>query len=215
LLQKIQEWAYTLLVVAICLLALIGVLLFAWHFEDATPWRRMSAGEWGVWVGSIGTVGALIGTIWLATEDRREARKHAQDRAVLASAALTIRLSLLADELQSAVESLLDYATTKTAAEYKGHAKTIEDAGTWSDEELLPLIVLPHHVASRLASVRSVIEQAIIDMRFISQNYLYSWMQDTLDERRGKLAASLVIARDTVQFAADECKRTVKDAVRS
>jgi hypothetical protein len=203
---------------------LIGVLvcfgLFAVHqlvggFVSVHKWPQLNASDWGTWTGSIGTLLTWIWTIRLATADKRDAKKQASDRAVVAAAALVPRLQIIAATLQNAVETILDFTNEIPAVAYRVHADQIAKVGNWSDEEILPLIVLPGHVCARLAGVRPVLLEAIAELREIHDTYPYSWVQEELGKRRGAIVASLVTSRDTVQFAVEECLRTVQAAVRA
>lgn len=192
--------------------------LFAVHqgvnaLVRAHNWQPMSISDWGTWVGSIGTVATLAGTIWLATADRREARKQANDRAIVAAAALGPRLQLIAGALDKSIQHFLDDPTAKQATDYKVYADLIEQAGTWTDEEILPLIVLPNHVCTRLAGIRPIKENVIKLIRHLVETYNYSWTQDVLPKRQGDIIAGLVRCRDVVQFAHEACASAVRKAL--
>jgi len=202
-------------------IAVMGAwLLFALHeginaLVRAHNWQPMTISDWGTWIGSIGTVATLIGTIVLATADKREAKKQAADRAVVAAAALAPRLQIVGDALQTSVETFIDFTFDLPAVTFRVHADLIEKTGDWNDDEILPLIVLPDHVCARLAGIRPVLREVIADMRDMSDSYPYSWVQATREKRRGEIIASLVTCRDTIQFAVDQCKRTVQVSVRA
>ena len=42
----------------------------------------LSKSDWGTWVGSVGTVLTLVGTIWLATAAERKRRREQLDLAI-------------------------------------------------------------------------------------------------------------------------------------
>lgn len=91
--QKIFDCACALLALAIALGALIGMLLFAWHVEGATPWAEMKAADWGVWVGAIGTIATFIGTINLATNETRRRTRQENLAAEMHGVVLSSRLA--------------------------------------------------------------------------------------------------------------------------
>ncbi|MDN2697170.1 hypothetical protein O0882_12670 [Janthinobacterium sp. SUN073] len=55
---------------------------------NGIPWCKMGVAEWAYWVAAIGTVGTLIGTIWIATSGSRQTRKADLTRARLAASKL-------------------------------------------------------------------------------------------------------------------------------
>ena len=211
--KKILQWAYVLMVASISLLIWIAVLIFAWHAEDATPWTDMKAADWGVWAGSIGTVATLIGTIILATTDKRRTRREAQDRAVVAAAALGPKLFSLQLILVNFSEILLDERFEKTQFQYSSMVSGLNSKPLWTNDDILPLIVLPHHVCTRLAGVRTLLEQLISDMKDLADTWDYSFVQEQMGPRQGKIAGNMVACRDIVSFAAEECKKTLHHAL--
>jgi hypothetical protein len=113
----------------------------------------LNKSDWGTWVGSIGTVGALIGAIWVATADRRAKRQERLDYALIAAAGLVARLPLI-------IKALLRARTTLTTpldqSDDVNHmlAKAfsfMEEANLWSAEELVPLVFLPNQTAAKLS----------------------------------------------------------------
>lgn len=152
--HKILEWAYAFLVLAIALLALIGVLLFAWHAEDATPWTRMTAAEWGVWVGSIGTIGALIGTIWLATAETRRRVRQEREAAQLHGTSIKVRLAFAAGSL-AGIADLLErmIKVRKFNREILQICHTqLEQVQDITVADAIPLTALDNHAATFVVS---------------------------------------------------------------
>jgi hypothetical protein len=213
--QRILRWAYAIMVASISLLMLIAVLLFIWHVEDATPWEKMSAAEWGVWAGSIGTVATLIGTIILATADKRAARREAHDRAVVAAASLGPRLSSLHQILNNFIENLRDDKFEKTQIQYASMAILLKAKHLWTNDDILPLIVLPGHVCTRLAGGRTLFEQLVSDMEDLAQTWSHSYVQEQLYTRQGKILGNMIACREIVAFAAGECKNAVRSALHT
>lgn len=205
-------------------------LLYAAHggvsaIVRAHNWQAMTVSDWGTWVGSIGTVATLIGTIWLATADRREIKRQAMDRAVVAAAALGPKLQNITEILAAAHEALNIFEPDDFGERHYYHshviqqagasADTIERAGTWTDEEILPLIALPNHVCVRLAGTRPIIQQNISEMRELAAVAAYGWEADTIEIHRKVVVEALVKSCDALHFVINECQRAVRDAVRS
>ncbi|WP_313632498.1 hypothetical protein [Massilia timonae] len=104
--QKIQDWGLALLTLAIGVLSFVAVLLFLWHIEGVTPWAEMGPGDWGVWVGSIGTLGALGGTIYLATNQNRERDRRERIAAELYAESILTRVQELTATIQTLLEQI-------------------------------------------------------------------------------------------------------------
>ena len=151
--QKILEWGLAFLTFAVGLLALIGVLLFTWSIESATPWAVMGPDDWGVWVGSIGMVGALFGTIFLATTETR--RRH-QEKLVLAhlhAAAMIARIQLAHNSVFVLVRTLADREDVDEIGPsfYQERLDSLRSLKLWTVSDLVHLVPLPHNTATKLA----------------------------------------------------------------
>lgn len=164
--KKIIGWAYAILVITIALLALIGVLLFAWHIEDATPWADMKAADWGVWVGAVGTVATLAMTVWLATSEQRRRTRAERDLALVTVAGLTFRISIVKNGMDGIGAVLLSDMTNNRATNYTRVSAMLAQLPTWKPEELVALVGVHDHLAARLAFAAAEIEgvRTAIDM---------------------------------------------------
>jgi hypothetical protein len=169
-LQKIQDWGVALLTFAIGLLVFIGVLLFAWHVEDATPWAAMSAGDWGVWVGSVGTVATLVMTIRLATESSRTQRREQLELALVTTAGMMVRLrnvlrglAIAQDALSNPLKLPDDVRPTFLACFNK-----INETVLWNAQELTPMVTLPNQVSARLVWISTNVQTEMAVFKMIS-----------------------------------------------
>lgn len=144
----------------------------------------LSRADWGAWVGSIGTVGTLIGTVWLATSESRRRRFEELARAHIVAAALAPRISLLRSELEG-IEFSLAFPDEETglrelpSVEASNFLASNYTAAT--SDELLVLTALRGNWASQLAyaqSQRSIVQHLI-------QNYIenYDDGQSPLDNQ--------------------------------
>jgi hypothetical protein len=167
--EKILGRAYVALIVAISLLALIGVLLFAWHVEEATPWAAMEAADWGVWVGGIGTVGTLVATIRLATESERRRRQEQLNLAMISAARFALWIPLVQSGMSTAQTFLAEYKIgTDPRPAFKRALLTVENAALWNSNDLLPLVHLPDHAATHISLISPKIEWVISSLRAAS-----------------------------------------------
>ena len=169
---RILSWAYAVLVSAISLLALLGVLLFAWHVEDATPWVAMGPGDWGVWIGSIGTVATLLMTIRLATSAQRKNDREQRDMAIIAAATLETAVSTFIE--RGWISVLLPHPGSLAAPDNPKAALEdclypLRSADLWTREDLVPLVYLPGHIAARLASLSTRIRAALNELTAASE----------------------------------------------
>jgi hypothetical protein len=114
------------------------------------------------WVSAIGTLGAFGGTIWLSLSADRKQTHAARDRAVIAAAGLLVRLGDLRESVEFCIGHLADSATAtfgNGTHPFMGLSMRLSTLELWSDEEVLPLVVLPDRVAARLVVVRSKVQR--------------------------------------------------------
>lgn len=141
-------------------LAIFGsAMLFALHqyiayIFERHGWKGMSAGDWGTWIGSIGTVCALAGTIWIATTESRRRLAQENAKGLLVASALAPRLELLANEIAS-FETRMDFTDVSTngykiPSEEAKYFLTIEFTPA-TTEELIALESMPNNCAKKLA----------------------------------------------------------------
>lgn len=149
--KKILSWAYATLVAGVALLALIGVLLFAWHIEDATPWAKMEAADWGVWVGAVGTVATLAVTVWIATSEQRKRLRAEKDLALVTITGLIFRIEIVKGMLNTIAVMLQADIRRNFASDYVTMHALLVQCPIWRPEELVPLVGIPEHLAPRLA----------------------------------------------------------------
>jgi len=122
-------------------------------------WSDLTAGDWAAWLGAIGTLGTLIGTIWLATAAERRRASEESARAVIAAHALGLRIALareMAREAKGELES-----DSIEGFRYAELADAIGNAALWTDEEVLPMTILPRNVAAELVAVRDVLRHCV------------------------------------------------------
>jgi hypothetical protein len=146
----------------------IGIMslwgLFAVHqgvnaLMKAHNWQRLSPSDWGTWIGSIGTVATLIGTIWLATESERKRRREELDKATLAAARMLVRIPSIQASF-STVRAFLIHSLfgTDPRPDYIAAAKILQDTGTWSATDVDLLVHLRGQTAAKMEMTRSRIE---------------------------------------------------------
>lgn len=80
------------------MISLAAVYTFGYQL---VPWpTTIVAPDWDTWIGAIGTVGTLVGTLYIATSETRRRRSEEATRANITAAALMPRAELLAQQLR-------------------------------------------------------------------------------------------------------------------
>jgi hypothetical protein len=146
----------------IALSAVVGLGGYEW-----ICWSKLSASDWGTWVGSIGTVATLVGTIHLATTETRRRNHQEQLTAELQSVAIDIQLAHAEGRLAGS-ESVLEHVVNG----HVGYRKLFEYATEQIAEieeisvgEILPLATLTTNVASMVVRTAASLK----GLRHISQ----------------------------------------------
>lgn len=166
---------YATLVRFVGLLVIIPVAIIGWcaaiHLLYISPlWKKPD------WISAIGTLLAFGGTIWLARSADRRQQRSEQDRALIASASLLDRLAALKSAVDWCIGHLEDprgLSQTSGPHPLLQLANTLTHVQLWTDEEILPLSVLPDRITARLAVIRSKVESSVRDMS--------AWMEPNID----------------------------------
>jgi hypothetical protein len=149
--MKFEKWTVLTLFGIAMLVAIHQYIAFLF---DHHGWKTMTAGDWGTWIGSIGTVGALLGTMWIATTESRRRRSEEVLRANITAAALAPRVELLANQLRAFRDNLmfenLEGAPYRSPAEEAIYILGITYLPA-TTEELMVLAALENGFASKLA----------------------------------------------------------------
>lgn len=116
-----------------------------------TPWSCMDATVSAYWVAAIGTTGTLIGTIWLATEEKRERSRRELDLALVVCGGIILKIAEIQVKMEAVGKKLLrtipgERENIEWGAEILGTLPEIEF------RDLAALIVLPNNVATKVAT---------------------------------------------------------------
>jgi len=141
-----DKWA--IMVIA----AVIGVAGY-----NGIPWCKIGVAEWAYWFGAIGTVGAWIGTIWIATSERRDRSRREIDAAIVISAAVIMKIV--------EIEVILMHIGMRFQSLSKSEgpsliywAKKLDQIPKINFDEIAALTVLPGGVATKLATANAEID---------------------------------------------------------
>lgn len=192
--------------VAIAIMSLWG--LFAAHqlvnaMFTAHHWKGMSAGDWGTWIGSIGTVGAMIGTIWLATAETRRRTAAALDLATLAASSIVLRTARLNSAIRASIETLSHGLEGRDRIRgFQYCIDALSTAERWTIDELTPLVPLPNHAAAKLA----LVNQMLVTIELVLTRARANPLRFAADQER-ELIRQLHLAHGTLNEGIVECKK--------
>jgi hypothetical protein len=132
---------------------LVAVHQLVAGFVSVHKWPQLSPSDWGTWVGSIGTVATLYGTIRLATAETRRRERSEQLLARLHAAGMLLRLERAHEIVGRLAHSMAFVTTVKDIGPglFAHNLKSLEEIELWDVADLVPLVPLPHNVASKLA----------------------------------------------------------------
>jgi hypothetical protein len=196
----------------------IGIMslwfLFAVHqgvnaLVRAHNWQPMTISDWGTWIGSIGTVGALIGTIWLATAETRRRDREAQDLATLAAAAILLKTARVTGAIKSLINTLgSELPPGREADAYKICFNTLSMAERWTINDLVPLVPLSNHVAAKLAFVDQILITVAMSLKGACEDKVQ--VNAAFD---GELVKQLRIANAALATSVAECRKLANQLI--
>jgi hypothetical protein len=131
-------------------------------------WSKLTPSDWGTWVGAIGTVLTLMGTIYLATAEARQREKQSMLLARLHSAALASRIASAHGMIMGIARMLgIDGPVTldQRVADYC--CDNLSKITLWSIEEIIPLAPLPDNTAANLVKAAINIQAAVRNVNSI------------------------------------------------
>lgn len=163
----------------------------------------LSKSDWGAWVGSVGTVLTLVGTIWLATTAERRSRREKLDLAIIAAANLTPwigHVNNVLDSIRSILPGSLDAPDDPKIAA-ADCIERIDAFGIWQQEDLNPLVFIENNFAARLSWTTMRIRHLASSLRRVStsDNINYDNVQQfnvTLDAQLKDCTAELTVLQE-------------------
>lgn len=174
-------------------------------------WRSLTPSDWGTWIAAIGTVGALIGTIYLADTEARRRRQAELTRAKLAAARIKQKIAAAAGITRGL------HVTLKTAAEihppkenFAVAATKLRDISFWSYEDLVALAPLQNGIAFRLAQA----EDEILAVAGSLEKAVIRYERFEPDDRREmvlKLSEMLLLVAYRLEISWTQCKELIPE----
>ncbi|WP_075258943.1 hypothetical protein [Herbaspirillum camelliae] len=142
-----------------CMVALIAICASLIHTisNEFTPDKK---GDFATWVGAIGTVGTLIGTIWLATDKDRRERALAERKAYIVAVKIAIPLKNLISDLEKSEIKIWFATKLDDQWNYQRLCGEIESITTpdIATEDLAALVVLDGSHAFHLIRAIQLVE---------------------------------------------------------
>jgi hypothetical protein len=140
---------------------LIVLLLIVFGSADlilAGLWFDLSKSDWATWVGSVGTIGTLIGTIWISTAQSRRTANDEMLRARLHAAAKTFSFIQVSTVLGMACDDLRDACQAPGGnIAFDNCTGKIAGIMLWHVDDLIPMSPLPGNAAAKLATVADML----------------------------------------------------------
>lgn len=122
-------------------------------------WPTLQPGDKGTWSGALGTVGTLIGTIWLATSESRRRHRDEITRARLHAASFMLQLAHASGAIGQVARSLQrDIQIDRGPTPILACLSVMREIELWAIEDLIPLAPLPNNVAALLAEAADQIK---------------------------------------------------------
>lgn len=142
------------------LIAFVAFVTFVGYaLARLIPWCAVGTGtcrlgvtEWAYWVAAIGSVGAWIGTIWIATSERRERVDRELSLALFVSGGVVLKLIEISNMAKD-VGAFLAGETPFSAANLVFWADRLKKIPSFEHTELAALTILPNHVATKLLAL--------------------------------------------------------------
>lgn len=119
---------------------------------NGVPWDKMDVTIWAYWIGAIGTTGTLIGTIWLATAEKRDKLSRDRDLALIVCAGIILKIAEIQIKMHT-IGGNLQSLKVGDARFVKWCADMLVELPEISFTDVAALIVLPNNVAAKVATV--------------------------------------------------------------
>jgi hypothetical protein len=188
--------------------AFAAVLLILMACNYMFP-KRVDHDIWDI-LTAVGTVGAAVAAVWIATNETRRRRKTDLEIAELTAAAMGFRLTY-DHAIASRVAGWMDGAlhVDRSAEDFLIKGRELESLCLWSASDLLPLVPLPRLCAMNLAAASDQVrlcEKILINSGVGTHMKSPEGRKDTATT----VASLLQEACRQLQIGIDECVRAAK-----
>lgn len=162
-------------------------------------WQCLTASDWGTWIGALGTVGALIGAIVIASKQSMELAREKRIRARIYAPGLLMRLT----NVEAVIERvILDLSQPPGPMEEVMQCwyNELTALDVWSLEEMEAVACLPNECAVNLALVKEAITHTVGGLRYQGK---YTTVKELLEVLTSIIPHG-VAASEELQHAMDE-----------
>lgn len=167
-------------------------------------WSKLTAADWGTWVGSVGTVGALIGTVWLATSERRKRLRDERAMEIVTCMSLLIRELKAMISIRTVLEELENDVPAISGVTMLQCSDILEQTELWTPQEVAPLIRVPNDAAAMLVHAVEAIRHTIGELRWMAMEG-----PEETAKRMSPLILQLRVALNALELAHVECEAVV------
>ena len=137
---------------------MIALSVVSYYGYRTIPWSCMDATVSAYWVAAIGTMGTLIGTVWLASSEARKRRKEKMALAVIQAAHCQYKIQASLKSFEHIVKLLGPSDKTLIPINNRMSAiETIDSIPLIDNQELIALVPLEGNCAIKIASVQNAL----------------------------------------------------------
>jgi hypothetical protein len=186
---------------ALCAIALLvcvyGLLLIAKEFSKFAD--KPAIGDLATWLGAIGTIGTLIGTIILATQQTRLRNREMRSKARIIIPGLTMKLIATSNIFENVLEITKFPALVRESSLRQG-VKYLRSIPLWTPEDANALAHLPNDVASQLMLIKETAEAVANAFEFNPNNAYLLVSASTEKLKRGLILIDKVLHECNIEY---------------
>jgi hypothetical protein len=173
-------------VMRLCLL--IFVAMSALGGYNWISWSCLTPSDWAAWTGAIGTVGAIIGAIYIASFQERYRERENLAAARITAAAMLLRLTQTRAEIKVAANWFETFSNEGGEIRIFLHFKDVlSELPRWAPEEIIRLSPFRSNCAYKLAAAQDRLNTVVNSIQVAIQDPLF-----TSDEVIRKTCAGFV-----------------------
>lgn len=147
----------------------LGAIGYAGY--ELINWRCLTASDWAAWFGAVGTIGTLIGTIMLATQESRRRNREIRSKARIIIPSLTMKLIAAGIAFDKTVKA---FSTPRlpTKEMLLREAAQLRSIPLWTPEDANALAHLPNDIATQLMLIKETVEAVANALEFTPNNWI-------------------------------------------
>jgi hypothetical protein len=179
----------------------------------ATVWRFSPQKDFWDILAALGTVGAAVVALYLANRDTRRRDGDARNRAAVAAASLTLRLSMTYIDMKRLHDEMKDASVADCGpGSFLGWQQRIHSIEWFTQGEIDPLVPLGNGCAGGIAGAQDRLEVANrLLVQFVGGRTLY--LSDERKVRADHVASIVGEALELLDRAAKECQKAALPVV--